>query len=246
MCDLFRVMFHVSFSSLPTCYRFSHRANFQRATYPSLPPTFSTGSPASHHTSWLSSPLCNLHCWELSHGRMFSLMSLRKPEEYEKLFFFSSFFPWTQMGKCVGYTWSTVFAFFFSFPCQSFFFFATPVWYFCPSQKNSGMDQTRISLIWPFLCCISIYWSFILMFGDALKKKKNKKNQDVWTRTSDYLDGLFTFICLFIDCHIHFFTREDHKSCCTAMARKTFQHVIFELCTDILLKAFFIGGRINL
>lgn len=88
-------------------------------------------------------------------------------------------------------------------PINAFFFavffpFVTPVWYFfCPSQKNSGMDRTRISLIWPFLCCISIYWSFILMFGDALKK-----NQDVWwTTLSDYLGGLFFFTLSFIDCH---------------------------------------------
>lgn len=37
--------------SLPTCYRFSHRVNFQRAIYPSSPLTSSAGSRASHHTS---------------------------------------------------------------------------------------------------------------------------------------------------------------------------------------------------
>lgn len=73
-------------------------------------------------------------------------------------------------------------------PHQSVFLLS--LWYFCPSQKNSGMDQTR-SLIWPFLCCISIYWSFILMFGDALKK-------NVWTRMSDYLGGLFLSSLLLI------------------------------------------------
>lgn len=82
------------------------------------------------------------------------------------------------------------------------------------------MDQTRISLIWPFLCCISIYWSFILMFGDALKKKSGCLN-------NEWLSGwpFFSFMS-FIDCHIHFFTRVDHGSCCTAMAKKTFEHVI--------------------
>lgn len=161
------------------CYRFSHHANFQRATYPSSPPTSSTGSPASHHTSWLSSPLCNLHCWELSHRWMFSPMSLRKPEEYENFFFLDT------MGMCRMYPVD-----FFSPPSVFFSF----VWYFCPSQKNSGMDQTRISLIWPFLCCISIYWSFILMFGDALKKKSGcLKNKNEW------LSGWpFSFICLLL------------------------------------------------
>lgn len=126
------------------------------------------------------------------------------------------FFPWTQW-KYVGYTLSTL----FSFSISRFFSFVTPVWYFCPSQKNSGMDQTRISLIWPFLCCISIYWSLILMFGDALKKK----NQDVWwTKVTIWV--AFFFHLSFIDCHIHFSTREDHGSCCTTMAKKTFQHVI--------------------
>ncbi len=163
-----------SFSSLPMCYRFSHRVNFQRATYPSSPLIFSTESPASHPTLWLSSPLCNHHCWELPHWWMFSLMSLRKPEE--RIFFLDT------MGMCGMYP--DKFCFFFP-PPQSFFLLS--FWYFCPSQQNSGMDQTRISLIWPFLCCISIYLSFILMFGDALKK-----NQDIWcTRMSDYLGGLF-------------------------------------------------------
>lgn len=78
--------------------------------------------------------------------------------------------------------------FFFSSSSFVFMFFpslVTPVWYICPSQKNSGMDQTRMSLTWPFLCCISIYWSFILIFGDALKKegRKKKKSQDGWWTT---------------------------------------------------------------
>lgn len=156
------------------CYRFSHRANFQRATYPSSPLIFSAGSRASHHTSWLSSPLCSLHSWEISYQWMFLLMSLRKPEEYE------NFFPDTlEMFRMYPVN--------FLLFVPSFLFSFLSLWYFCPSQKNSGMDQTRISLIWPFFCCTSIYWSFILMFGDALTK-----NQDVWwTRMSDDLGGLF-------------------------------------------------------
>lgn len=131
------------------CYRFSHRANFQRATYPSLPLTFSTGSPASHHTSWLSSPLCNLHCWELSHGRKFSPMSLRKPEEYENFFF-----SWTQW-ECVGYTLSTVFAFFL-LPV-SFFFFCHSCLVFLSFSKelrdgpNQNQSYLTISLLYFYL-----------------------------------------------------------------------------------------------
>lgn len=89
------------FSSLPMCYRFSHRVNFQRATYPSSPPTFSTGSRASHHTSWLSSPLCSLQCWEQETRGIWEL-----------------FFSWTQW-ECVGCTLLTFCFFPFFFFCHS-------------------------------------------------------------------------------------------------------------------------------
>ena len=158
------------FSSPLMCFRSSRPASFQRATCRSSPPTFWTGSPASRHTSWLSSPLCNCHCWDPSYQQTFSPMSLRKPEEY-------NIFPTPgHNGECVGCTLSINTFCFFSPPAPSVFFssFVSPVWYICPSQKNSGMEQTRMSLTWPFLCCISIYWSFILSFGDALKKKEKK------------------------------------------------------------------------
>lgn len=176
------------------CYRFSRRASFQRATYPSSPPTFSTGSPASHHTSWLSSPLCNLHCWEL-----WMDVLADEPQETRGIWEFVCFFPGHS-----GNVWDVPYLFLLFFPLLISLFLLS-LWYFCPSQMNSGMDQTRISLIWPFLCCISIYWSLILMFGDALKK-----NQDVWrTRMSDYLGGLFSFICLLlIVMFIFFFSQE--------------------------------------
>lgn len=117
-------------------------------------------------------------------GWIFSLMSLRKPEEYFFFFFLDT------VGMCRISPINT-FLFFLSpsvFFFSSFYVFppslVTPVWYICPSQKNSGMDQTRMSLTWPFLCCISIYWSFILIFGDALKKEgRKKKSQDGWWTT---------------------------------------------------------------
>lgn len=59
-------------------------------------------------------------------------------------------------------------------------------------KKNSGMDQTRMSLTWPFFCCIYIYWSFILVCWRWRRKKKNNIN----IKTGDYLGGIFHW-CLF-------------------------------------------------
>lgn len=40
------------------------------------------------------------------------------------------------------------------------------------------------------------------------------------------MGGLFLSSLFFYDCHIHFFTTEDHISCWIAEAAKTFHHVI--------------------
>lgn len=60
------------FGSPPMCFRSSHPASFLRATCPSWPPTFWTGSPAFLLTSWSSSPPCNPHRWDQSHYGCFA------------------------------------------------------------------------------------------------------------------------------------------------------------------------------
>lgn len=82
-----------------------------------------------------------------------------EPQETRGIFFFPGH-EW----KCVGYTLSKLACFH-----QSFFLLSG---IFVLLRRTQGWTKPESSLIWPFLCCISIYWSFILMFGDALKKKK--------------------------------------------------------------------------
>lgn len=141
---------HLHPCSLPTCYRFSHRVNFQRAIYPSSPLTSSAGSRASHHTSWLSSPPCSLHCWRLSH--QWTCWCASGKWRIGRIYFFFFLFLDT-VGMCRMYP-VNFFAFFFR---PLFFFFFCHSGFFCPSQKNSGMDQTRISLIWPFFSAVFLF-----------------------------------------------------------------------------------------
>lgn len=123
------------------------------------------------------------------------------------------FFSWTQW-ECVGCTQSTCFFFFFSicYSCLVFLSFS--------KELRDGPNQNQSYLT------ISLLYFYLLEFYFNVRRCSEEKNQDVWwTTMSDYLGGLFSFMS-FIDCHIHFFTRVDHGSCCTAMAKKTFEHVI--------------------
>lgn len=177
-------MFSV-FPSLPMCYRFSHRASFLRATYPSSPLTFSTGSPASHHTSWLSSPLCNRHCWEPSQWWMFLLMSLRKPEEYENIFFLLD-----TMGMCRTY------------PINFLLFLPISLFFFCHSgifvllKRTQGWTKPE-----SVLSTISLLYFYLLEFYFNVRRCSEEKSGCLMNK-NEWLSGWpFFFHLSFIDCH---------------------------------------------
>lgn len=140
----------------------------------------------------------------------------------------SFFFSWTQW-ECVGCTLLS-FCFF-----SILFSLFLSLWYFCPSQKNSGMDQTRISLIWPFFCCISIYWSFIWMIGRCSEEKSWSLNKNEW------LSGWpFSFICLSL---IVILISSQERIIDAIVPRWLKRHFNVELCTDFHAQAFFRGER---
>lgn len=200
--------FFSCFSSLPMCYRFSHRANFQRATYPSSPLISSAGSRASHHTSWLSSPLCSLYSWEISYQWMFLLMGLRKPEEYE------NFFPQTHW-KCLG---CTLLTFCFLSP---HFFFVTLVFLSFSKELRDGPNQNQ-SYLTIFLLYFYLLEFYFNVWWCSDEKSGCLMNKNEWRS-----GWPFPFICLLMIVTLIFFFLFTRTRChCITMAKKIFQHII--------------------
>lgn len=77
---------------------------------------------------------------------MFSLMSLRKQEEYEP-----PPTPRYTMGMCRIYPINTLFLI-----CAFPIFFVTPIWYFCPSQRTQGWNKPE-SVLFDHLSAVFLF-----------------------------------------------------------------------------------------
>lgn len=90
------------------------------------------------------------------------------------------------MGMCRMYPIDSFFPVFF-FICHSCLVFLS-----FSKELRDGPNQNQSYLT------ISLLYFYLLEFYFNVRRCSEEKNQDVWWTTSDYLGGLFSFICLLL------------------------------------------------
>lgn len=156
------------FGSPPMCFRSSHPASFLRATCPSWPPTFWTGSPAFLLTSWSSSPPCNPHRWDQSHYGCFAknLQESRRKQ---------IFFPPNEVDREHPIISPSTFLFVINF----FFFCYSCLVYLSFSKKlRDGTNQNESYLT--IFCCIFYLLKFYFCVWKCSQDKIKRLSKTLW------------------------------------------------------------------
>lgn len=131
------------------------------------------------------------------------------------MFFFFLFFNLDTMGMCRMYP---IKFFPFFLPHQSFFSFVILVFLSLSKELRDGPNQNQSYLT------ISLLYFYLLEFYFNVRRYFEEKSGYLMNKNELLSGWPFSFICLLLIV-IHF-SREDHRSCCTATATKTFQSII--------------------